>query len=268
MFKNILLYPTRLGQQKIGTELTPLVMKGHIKSTHHIIRTVFLDEIKPIEIGLHKLYKRNASLTNPIINIGGDHSMSIATVQDSLNKYPNVKVLWIDAHADINTYESSCSKNVHGMPLSILTGLDPWSSMRFQDRLLPFTNLMYIGVRETDPFESTLIHRNNINMLSSANIMKNVDVTLDLIEDFIKDAPVHVSFDVDVLDPMYMPCTGTPVDNGMDINSIKNILDYLVTKNIVNMDITELNLQLGTDEQKYASIKTVKHLLEHYIQFK
>ena len=56
--------------------------------------------------------------------IGGDHSMSIASVAYTLNRDPNAKVLWIDAHADINTYNSSTTKNLHGMPLSFITGLD------------------------------------------------------------------------------------------------------------------------------------------------
>ena len=93
---------------------------------------------------INKLYNQNALIDGRKINIGGDHSMSIATVADSLNRYKqdNLKVLWFDAHPDINTYKSSKSKNVHGMPLGYLTGLCKSNNFPFIVNHLNFNNLM------------------------------------------------------------------------------------------------------------------------------
>ena len=71
------------------------------------------------------------STSGKIINIGGDHSMSIATIASTLNKYPNTKVIYFDAHADLNTYKSSKSKHYHGMPLSFITGIDHHKKFSF-----------------------------------------------------------------------------------------------------------------------------------------
>ena len=96
---------------------------------------------------------------NKKINIGGDHSMAIATVADSLNRVPpgKLKVIWFDAHPDINTYKSSISKNYHGMPLGYLTGLCKSHYFPFITNYLNFENLLYIGIRDIDEYEKKII---------------------------------------------------------------------------------------------------------------
>ena len=200
-------------------------------------------------MGVNNLYQENKKINEPKINIGGDHSMAISTIADSLNKHKNLKVIWIDAHPDINTYENSVSKNVHGMPLSYLTGLDSSEHFSFIKNKLPFDNLMYIGIRDIDEFEKDIIFKNNIKCLTVDDINNNNDQSIEKILNFINDDPVHLSFDVDGIDPSYIPCTGTDVPNGLNIDSTKNILDNI--NNIVNIDITELNLELGNDNDKF-----------------
>ena len=121
-FKNIILFPHDLGQTKHGVDKAPNYIKKYINRKKHNIYTVKNtgDFFKNIQ----ELYEINKKLNGDKINIGGDHSMSIATIADTMNRYPNAKVIYFDAHADINTYKSSKSKHFHGMPLSFVTGID------------------------------------------------------------------------------------------------------------------------------------------------
>ena len=107
MLKNVLLYPSGLGQLKKGLESTPNIIKQMIDSNKHCVKVVDIQKQDTIEKSLFKLYGECISSQDTNIIIGGDHSMSVATLQASLYKQPETKVLWIDAHADINTFQSS-----------------------------------------------------------------------------------------------------------------------------------------------------------------
>ena len=109
MFKNVVLFLHKEGQKKIGVDKAPLLIKKNINSKNlYKIRSM-----NNIYKNLENLYDNNKSINEPILNIGGDHSMAISTVADSLNKHKNLKLIWIDAHCDINTYQSSITKNFH-----------------------------------------------------------------------------------------------------------------------------------------------------------
>ena len=88
------------------------------------------------------------------------------------------------------------------------------------------------------------------------------------IQKFIDNSPVHLSFDVDVLDPKFIPCTGTPVKNGLHIVPCKFILDELLTTNLVSVDLVELNLELGSEKDQEESIYNYVKLFEGYLPFK
>jgi len=201
-----------------------------------------------------------------IVNIGGDHSMSIATIADTLNKYPNAKVIYFDAHADINTYESSNSKHYHGMPLSFVTGIDKNEKFSFIKNKLPFENLLYIGGRCWDIFERNEIHKEKIKFLTPNDINNHFESSMNKIMSFVGSSPVHVSFDVDSVDPKYIPSTGTPVKNGIDMHKAISILDNLNNNSeIVNMDITELNMDLGTKRDGIKSGINTEKLFHKFL---
>jgi len=263
-YKTIILFPHNLGQTKTGTEKAPKYLKKFINRKKHIIKTVkntgnFFKNIKD-------LYNTNAKSSGKIINVGGDHSMSIATIADTLNKYPNAKVIYFDAHADINTYKSSNSKHYHGMPLSFITGIDHNKNFSFIKNNLPFENLLYIGSRCWDIFEINEVYKKHIKFLTPDDINNDFEKSLNAITSFIGNSPIHVSFDVDSVDPKYIPSTGTPVKNGIDINKAITILDNLNNNNeIVNMDITELNMDLGTKSDGIKSGMNTEKLFHKFI---
>jgi arginase len=263
MFRNIILFPHRAGQRRPGVDKTPYFIKSLLHPNSKIIDTPIT---RDLSINLYNLYQKNVLINGPRVNIGGDHSMSIATVADSIRRYPDLKVVWMDAHADINTYEQSTTKNVHGMPLSILTGIEKELSLNFIKQYLDPKNILYVGIRDVDPFEQDIISRYKMNVIT---INELHDTTTNngwvRISDFIGNNPVHFSFDVDVLDPSVMPSTGTIVDNGLGLETCKYIVDNMIRKNIVSLDLTELNLTIGHVEERAKSIVNFSYLFKNYI---
>jgi|TARA_Y100000389_G_C17444714_1_gene510840 arginase len=172
--------------------------------------------------------------------IGGDHSTSISTLQHSVLKNRNLKVLWFDAHPDINTYEMSNTKNIHGIPLAVATGLE--NKFSFTNIKLPYKSIMYIGIRSIDDFENQIIKDNNIQYLTVENIMKSPKESIEKIQDFIKDSNVHMSFDVDCMDPSIMTTTGTPVENGLFMEDIKQLINP-IKKHIIFTECHEFNIK-------------------------
>jgi arginase len=266
----IIYFPHKLGQLKNGVQKTPFHFKKILKNNSITIKcNNSKQNIKNMANNLHKLYNCNQMIQGRKINIGGDHSMSIATVADSLNRYRQnkLKVLWFDAHPDINTYESSISKNFHGMPLAYLTGLCSSNYFPFIVNKLNFNNIMYVGIRDIDDYEKQIIDEYNIKYISCDEINNNVEQSLDKIFNFIDNNHVHLSFDVDSMEPSIIPCTGTRYNGGLNLINTKRILDKLVDTNIVNIDITEINLELGDKEERKKTISNTLHLFDKYLDY-
>ena len=262
-YKTIILFPHNLGQTKIGVEKAPKYLNKFINRKKHNVKLV--KNTGNLFKNINELYKKNETSTGKIINIGGDHSMSIATIADTLNKYPNSKVVYFDAHADINTYKSSNSKHYHGMPLAFVTGLDNDKKFSFIKNLLPFENLLYIGSRCWDIFEVNKNHAKKIKFLTPDDINNNFNDSLSQIMNFVGNSPIHLSFDVDSIDPKYIPSTGTPVKNGLEIEKAMTILSNLNNKNVVNIDITELNMDLGSKQDGIKSGKNTQKIFEKFL---
>ena len=267
MFKNIVLFAHKNGQMKSGVEKTPFALRKYIRNNSKVITTKIEDNLYK---NLNNLYYENSKLKQPILTIGGDHSMSIATVADSLQKYDQeLKVIWVDAHCDLNTYDSSPSKNYHGMPLSILTGLDIATRSQFSFLnhvpILNLKNLLYIGIRDIDPYEEEILNRYNIEYITSETVNTFPMDVCNHIQDFIDGSPVHLSFDVDSIDPTFIPSTGTPVSNGIDLETCKVLLNHTLQSNIVSMDVTELNLAEGGHDGRMKSFNNIKYLMKDII---
>lgn len=243
---NYILYSGMRGQLKKGVENAPEIIRPYLKSKK-IYRSA---QGNSLYKDLYNLYKINSKIRGQRINIGGDHSMSIASVAYSLNKVHNLKLIWFDAHADINTTYSSYTNNYHGMPLGFLTGLDNISYFPFIRNTLKFKNILYVGIRDLDDFELEIIDRCNISFITKKEVNTDPHIAALKIKQFIGDDSFHLSFDVDCMDPSIISSTGTPVKNGLLLEPTKIILDKLMTKKtMINMDITELNFKVGNKEK-------------------
>ena len=227
-----ILFPHKLGQLKNGVNKTPNIIKSYLLKKNNNTQIIYdVPCSGNMYKNLHNLYYINESCKGPRINIGGDHSMSIATVAHSLSKFKNLKVVWIDAHTDINTTYTSKTNNYHGMPLGFLTGLDFNDKFRFLKNKLE-------------------------------DINNNFKLAIGKVNKFIYGHRFHVSLDVDSVDPLFIPSTGTPVKNGIMISQICDLIqDLKKNKNMINMDICELNLELGSEDDKKTSLKNTLKIL-------
>ena len=264
LFKPIILFPHYLGQTKKGVEKAPKYLKKIINTKNHRIYEV--KNTGDLFKNINALYKMNKSISGSKINIGGDHSMSIATIADTLNRHHNAKVIYFDAHADINTLKSSNSKHYHGMPLSFITGIGKNEHFDFIKHKLKFQDLLYIGGRCWDIFERDLIYKENIKHIDPKELNNDFENAMNKILEFAGNSPIHLSFDVDCMDKKYIPSTGTAVTGGIEMNIGEKVLDILKNKtNIVNIDITELNLSLGTEKEIDKSAQNTIELFKNFL---
>ena len=195
------------------------------------------------------------------INFGGDHSIAVSTIQPMLDHYKNdLLVIWIDAHADINTFESSITKNIHGMPLASLTGLMPhWYKVKKSRFILPTQNLLYVGIRDLDPFEETIVKNKQINYFNSFD--KNVIET-------INNSPakyIHISCDIDGVDPQFTPSTGTAVTGGLKVKHVIKIINTSKSR-LVGFDLVEFNPLIGRKRDVKKTLLSINKILDTVIE--
>ncbi|KAH7889532.1 Ureohydrolase [Phlebopus sp. FC_14] len=188
------------------------------------------------------------------VTLGGDHSLAMGTISGTLDSYPDACVVWIDAHADINTMQTTGSGNIHGMPVSFLLGLgDKIPEFSWVKPMLKPERIVYIGLRDVDAGEKRILKENNIKAFSmhevdKYGIGKVVEMALDHVNPN-RDSPIHLSFDVDALDPSVAPSTGTPVRGGLTFREGHYICEAIYeTGLLVALDLMEVNPSLADPE--------------------
>ena len=258
MFDNIITCPWKYGQSKDGVDIGSYEITEYIKSNFKDKNYIELsDHGESTELYNKKLYEQHLNCAGNTLSIGGDHSIAIGSVLSSLSKKKTC-VIWIDAHPDIHTLSSSKSGNIHCMPLSFITGLEngwKWvNSLKF----LKFDDLYYFGIRDIDDFELKVIKYRNIE------ILKSVSDICDICEKYDN---IHISFDVDSIDPFYISSTGTVVEHGIELSEIifmnhyiKDNIDY--KNKTINFDIVEYNPTIGSDFDKSVSKKNIKLIID------
>jgi hypothetical protein len=122
------------------------------------------------------------------------------------------------------------------------------------------------GANTIDKFEVDELYKRNIKYLTPDDINNNYEESMSKIINFVGNSPIHISFDVDAIDPEYIPSTGTHVKNGVQLQTAINTLDVLRTKKLVSLDITELNMKLGTISESKKSMKNTLRLFNAFLE--
>lgn len=186
------------------------------------------------------------------VTIGGDHSLAIGTVAGSTAVHKGLGVIWVDAHADINTAETTSSGNLHGCPVSFLMGLTgAVEGYEWLTPCLSSNRIVYIGLRDVDGPEKKILRDNNIKAFSMHEVDKwGIGKVVDMALDYLgRDCPIHLSFDVDGLDPSVAPATGTPVRGGLTFREGHYIMEAIhQTGSLVALDLMEVNPTLGNED--------------------
>ncbi|NJL05629.1 MAG: arginase [Chloroflexaceae bacterium] len=181
--------------------------------------------------------------------LGGDHSVALGAVAGAAQGR-TLGLLWIDAHPDFNTAETSPSGNIHGMPLAALTGrghphLTSVNGFAQRVPIIQPAHIALIGIRDVDPLEREALHEAGIHAFTMHDIDRQGIATI--IEQAMRivsrgtDA-VHVSFDLDVVDPHEAPGVGTPVPGGISYREAHLAMEMIAqSAKLVSLDVVEVN---------------------------
>jgi arginase len=188
--------------------------------------------------------------------LGGDHSLSAGSIRGAA-KHKKLGVIWVDAHADFNTAETTPSGNIHGMPLAALCGMgDSRIVCLWEDDTAPVLDpqrVAIIGARDLDPGEKRNLREAGVMVQSMEQIdrMGMVAALEKAIDRVSRDVDgIYLSFDMDALDPRHAPGVGTPVPGGLTYREAHLACEVIAeTGKLIGMDLVEVNPILDVQNQ-------------------
>ena len=207
----------------------------------------YLDEVARVNTELCKRVSGAMSEGRFPLVLGGDHSVAIGTIAGVAQHKKNLGVIWFDAHGDINTEETSPSGNVHGMPAAVCLGFghERLTSIGGSFKKLQPDKLVYIGCRDLDGGERRVMKELGITVFTMHEIDRYG--IIEVVERALKIAGentdgIHVSFDVDSLDPAIIQGTGTRVPGGLTYREGNVALELIaLSEKLVSAEFVEVN---------------------------
>ena len=274
---HILGIPIDLGQEKRGVNMGPGAIRfaglasrmkklGYSVEDHGNIYVPVRESVKETEVldAIHRacdaVYQKARDFSengSRVIFLGGDHSIAIGTI-GGVTHHAERGVIWVDAHGDFNTPETSPSGNVHGMALSVLTGKGestlvdigrPGPKIRPRDTVL-------IAIRDLDTEERDNLKRSGIQVYTMRDIdeMGMKGVAQSALKYLSHMPEIHVSLDMDSLDPAVAPGVGTPVAGGITYREAQLLMEMIAdTNRCRSLDIVEINPLIDQRNQTAGS---------------
>lgn len=265
--------PMDLGQTHRGVDMAPVAIRyaglarklrslgystidyGNIDVPGHytLTSTHYEERLIPIEEACEKAYSLGAAAIKngeiPLF-LGGDHSAAIGSIGGVTHESP-CGLIWVDAHGDFNTPETSASQNIHGMALAILLGKGSQQLVnvgRPGPKLAP-ENVIMIGIRDLDPEEKRLLGSSGCTVYT----MRDVDelgmhtVLRNALKKLEHLSKIHLSLDMDAIDPQEAPGVGTPSPGGLTYREAQLIMETLCDSGkLQSADVMEANPILDT----------------------
>ncbi|RIV24564.1 arginase [Alicyclobacillaceae bacterium I2511] len=263
--------PSDLGQERRGVDMGPSAIRyaglkekleslgysvedlGNIQVptpemhpvTNHKLK--YFDEVKRVSQDLFETVRDAMTDGHIPIILGGDHSISIGSVAAVAAVKPEFGLIWFDAHGDMNTEESTPSGNIHGMPLAVCLGHghpELVSMAGFAPKVQP-QRVVLVGARSVDALEAEIIRKSGIKVFTMAEIDRLGMATV--MEEAIRIAGsgnggIHLSLDLDALDPMFVPGVGTPVNGGVTYREGHLAMEMLAASGqLCSVDVVEVN---------------------------
>ncbi len=278
--------PMDLGQMRRGVDMGPSAMR--YAGIYENLSKLFdeIDDKGDIAIGrpevvvdresnlrnLQLIAEKNEELAKAVSKVveegafplvlGGDHSIAIGTLAGIAQHYKNLGVIWFDAHGDLNTAETSPSGNIHGMPLAVNIGLghELLTNMMGYSPKVKSEHVIIIGARSIDEGERKLIKEKGIKVYTMHEVdrlgmAKVMEETIAYLKD--KTDGVHLSLDLDGLDPIDAPGVGTPVTGGISYRESHLAMEMLSESGIItSAEFVEVNPIL--DEKNKTAVAAVK----------
>lgn len=230
--------------------------------------------LKYVNIFNEKLYNEISKVNkenNIVLTVGGDHSIAIASALSSINKYDNLGVIWFDSHADYNTFDTTITGNIHGLPLAVITGYEKKLLCDFHNgNFYNPKNTVIVGARDVDPLEKENLKDAGVTVISTKDLKeKNLEELVEKAFEIANSGTngVHVSIDIDLIDPIVAPGVSVKARNGISKEEFNRILDVILKKyNIIkSIDVVEYNpLEDKNNITKDIALSTVNKLLNKY----
>lgn len=242
----------RFGPEKIVNSLSNNLKKIELKQNNNIIKSQDKLDLKKNILEINKyneeLYNIISKENNFCITLGGDHSIAIASALASIKKNPNLGLIWIDAHLDYNTFSTTITGNIHGLPLASLNGLNEDLSKFYDGVYFNPKNTVVVGYRAYE--DNALDEINNIKTMG-VTVYTTKDIKEYGINKIMEQAfkianqntdGIHISFDLDVIDPNIAPGVTVKEENGINLDEVDEIINYLNNQdNIKSFDLVEYN---------------------------
>jgi arginase len=190
----------------------------------------------------------------PVI-LAADCSVSVTTLPAAMRNRPEARILWLDAHGDYNTPDTSGSGYLGGMCLAAATG--EWDSGLADP--LPGERVVLAGIRDLDPGERELLERSPATVIGASTVE-----TLVAVKNALDGAPIFVHLDLDVLDPEHFPAA-VPAPGGLHPDKLYDLMDsVLEDSELVGLEVTAIELP-EDEEQSAVATETAMHVLEPFL---
>lgn len=182
--------------------------------------------------------------------LGGDHSIAIGSVRGSARN-GDTGVVWFDAHGDFNTPATTPSGNVHGMPLAAVLGHGGFSAVDWASASVDPENVALVGIRSLDGDERNALRDSGVTVFTMSDIDERGATAVTESALSIADAPdgIHVSLDLDWLDPQEAPGVGTPVRGGVTYREAHAAMEIVDDANLRSLELVEVNPILDSHNQ-------------------
>lgn len=256
---------TDLGVNIDGASLGPVQLMNDLKAFYKgesmmfeqdkdIIKSRNLSDRRKNEYEIEKfntnLYKNMVDKIKeeyfPIM-IGGDHSATIASALASAKVNIDVGIIWIDAHTDYNTFETTVTGNIHGLPLAAINGYKN-SELRYyhNGKVIQPSRTVIIGARSIDEAEKDNVKYSGVTVFTTQDIKeKGIEAIMD--EAFkiagYKTKGIHISYDLDIIDPDVAPGVSVPEFDGINEEEAMKINEYIINhmQSVLSYDLVEFN---------------------------
>ena len=256
---------TDLGVNIDGASLGPVQLMNDLKAFYKgesmmfeqdkdIIKSRNLSDRRKNEYEIEKfntnLYKNMVDKIKeeyfPIM-IGGDHSATIASALASAKVNIDVGIIWIDAHTDYNTFETTVTGNIHGLPLAAINGYKNSELRYYHDgKVIQPSRTVIIGARSIDDAEKDNVRYSGVTVFTTQDIKeKGIEAIMD--EAFkiagYKTKGIHISYDLDIIDPDVAPGVSVPEFDGINEEEAMQINEYIINhmKSVLSYDLVEFN---------------------------
>ena len=212
-----------------------------------------------------RLYNEILNIEDKVLTIGGDHSIAIASALASKKKHENIGIIWIDAHADFHTMETTISGNIHGMPFATACGQNGNALSYFFDKeYFNSKNAVLVGGRDIEEAEIFNLNKAGVTVFTTEDIKKYgpVEIMKRAIDIALKNTDgIHISYDVDIIDPNVAPGVSVKAKDGINEKEAYEIADFLVQEKdkIKSIDLVEYN---PLEDKEQVTYKITENILD------